>query len=301
MGIPLGKSLSCGNCLDLGPIDYLLYCAEDPETEIIAMYLETIENAGRFFRLAKEIDKPLVIIKGGRTVGGDRVATTHTGALATNHLLWSAAAKQAGAVFVESIPDLMDVLLGFSAFGTISGPGLALFTSGGGISVTATDVATDYGLQVPTLTTGVKRRLEHHIAPGTSITNPIDVPVWGLRTESGYIFHKMIETLGEDPQIHSIIATAEVGSIFNYARDEADGLNQLREIVKSVILVRAQSTRVSLVLRSTGEKHQDDFIRDIRPTLMEKHIAVYDNVIRAVKAHGKLVELGLRQHGTANE
>ena len=223
LGLPLGKSLSCGNCADVTPTDYLLYAAEDPDTDIVAMYLETDLDAGRFFRLAREIGKPLVLFRGGRSAAGMRAATSHTGALAADGNLWLAAARQAGAAVVDSMDELLDVLLAHAAFGTVSGRRLALFGSGGGVSVVSADVADANGMTFAAFGDETRRRLGKFGVPGTSVDNPIDIPVWGLKSDGIFIFHEIVELLAADAAVESIIAYVEMNSIFEFSDEVAEG------------------------------------------------------------------------------
>lgn len=291
LGIPLGKSLSCGNCIDVTPTDYLLFCAEDPDTDAIAMYLETEIDAGRFFRLARDIDKPLILFKGGRSKAGTRAATSHTGALASDSELWMSAARQAGAAVVDSIDDLLDVLLAFSAFRTVPGRRLAIFGSGGGVSVVAADVTAANGIELADFTDETKGRLEKFGVPGTSIKNPIDIPVWGLKMESRFIFHEMIDLLARDPNVDSVIACVEMNSIFEFSADEFAGRAQMDGILDSFLRTETRGVAVSAVLRTSGDKLHDDFVRDARHRLLEHGIAVYPTTARAIRAHARMAEL----------
>jgi acyl-CoA synthetase (NDP forming) len=290
-GLPLGKSLSCGNCSDVIPTDYLLFSSGDPDTEVIAMYLESDTDAGRFFRLAREVEKPLILFKGGRSFEGVRVATSHTGALASDQALWKSAARQAGALVVDSIDDLLDVLLAVVAFGAIPGHRLALFGSGGGVSVVSADVAETHNLEFSQFTDETKERLEKFGVPGTSVDNPIDIPVWGLKDNNGFIFHEMIELLAQDPNVDSIITYVEMNSVFEFSDDEAMGRTQMEAIAKSLLQTNTKGIAVSVVLRSAGDKIQDDFVRQMRPRFLGHGIPVYPTTARAIRAHARMVEL----------
>lgn len=287
-GLPLAYSLSCGNCVDLKPVDFLAYLAEDPAISLIAMYLESMEGAGSFFRLAQSISKPVVLLKGGRTTAGLVAATSHTGAMASDMGLWEAAARQAGTVVVQDINQLMDVLVGFSAFnGKVPGRRLGLFTSGGGISVGAADTAATAGLSMAELTKETRAALSSFGVPGTSIQNPVDIPVWGLKSGDDFIFDSMIRILADDPGVDTVIACVEMGSVFSFSRDEAAGVREMRLIVDSI--ARARSTKpLSAVLRTTGDKVQDDIVRDSRSRLWEKGVAVYASVEAAIRANAAI-------------
>jgi acyl-CoA synthetase (NDP forming) len=288
MGLPLGISMSCGNCVDLGPVEYLAYLAEDPKTEVIAMYLESTADAGRFFRLAKNIKKPLVLLKGGRTSAGIRAASSHTGALASDIRLWRDAARQAGAILVDDINQLMDVLLALTAFrGKQIGAKLGLFTSGGGVSVGAADTAASAGIRMAELSKNTQLALSKYGAPGTSIKNPVDIPVWGLKTGNGFIFDQMINTLASDEGVDSIIACVEMGSVFSFTADEVTGVEEMERITESI--ARAKSDKpTSAVFRTSGDKIQDDYVRTVRPLLLRNGISVYPSVEAAIRAHAAI-------------
>lgn len=288
MGLPLGISVSCGNCVDLGPVEYLAYLAEDPRIEVIAMYLESMADAGRFFRLAGNIRKPLVLLKGGRTSAGVRAASSHTGALASDIRLWRSAARQAGAILVEDINELMDVLLALTAFrGKQFGAELALFTSGGGVSVGAADTAASSGIRMAELSKNTQLALSKYGVPGTSIKNPVDIPVWGLKAGKAFIFDHMINTLASDEGVDSIIACVEMGSVFSFTADEVTGTEEMERITESI--ARAKSDKpTSAVFRTSGDKIQDDYVRTVRPRLLQSGIPVYPTVEAAIRAHAAI-------------
>lgn len=295
MGLPLGISVSCGNCVDLGPVEYLAYFAEDPKIEVIAMYLESMVDAGRFFRLARSIDKPLVLLKGGRTGAGVRAATSHTGALASDMRLWRAAAKQARAILVDDINELMDALLALTAFGGKRiGADLGLFTSGGGVSVGAADTAASSGIRMAELSAGTQSALSKYGVPGTSIKNPIDIPVWGLKVGNRFIFDQMINTLGSDKAVDSVIACVEMGSVFSFTPDEVTGIEEMDRITESISQAKAGKP-TSAVFRTTGDRVQDDYVRAVRPRLLKSGIAVYPSVETAIRAHAAIALPGSPQ------
>jgi acyl-CoA synthetase (NDP forming) len=295
LGLPLGKSVSCGNCVDLGPLEYLLYFAEDPGTDIIAMYLESVPDAGRFFRCAAQIDKPIVLLKGGQSAAGLQAASSHTGALATDSGLWEAAAKQAGAVVVDTLDELIDVLQALTAFGERwrLGRRLGVFTSGGGISVGAADAAATADLAVAELTENTRKALARFGVPGTSVKNPVDIPVWGLKADGRFIFNEMIDVLAADENVDSVVACVEMGSVFSFSADEVEGLEQM-ELISASILANRSKRPVSAVFRTTGDKVQDDYVRAIRPRMLARGIPVYEGIERAIHAHATIARARAR-------
>jgi acyl-CoA synthetase (NDP forming) len=290
-GIPVGRTLSCGNCGDLDLIDYMLFCEDDPNTRLIAFYAESIRDAGLFFRLAERVSKPIVMLKGGITEQGSVAASSHTAALATNAAIWNAAVAQAGILQVHGIDDLMDAMLIFGAHGALRGNRLGIFGSGGGVSVTSADAAALSGMVVPRLSPQTAEALKRFGVPGTSVANPIDIPVWGLKDGSRWILEEIADLLKRDPVIDSIIAYIEMGSIMDFADSEEEGHAQLVEICQSIRRASQKGPKISLVLRSSGDKLQDEVERDQRLALLSEGIAVFSSTARAVRAHAKLFQM----------
>ncbi|SMG42041.1 acetate--CoA ligase family protein [Paraburkholderia susongensis] len=293
-GVPVARVLSCGNCADLDLIDFLLFCESDPDTTLIGFYSESIRDPGLFFRLARRIRKPVVLFKGGTTEQGLAAAGSHTAALATDQTLWRAALRQAGVLQVDSVDELMDAFLIHSAHGSLPGPRLGVFGSGGGVSVTCSDVAARAGLQVPAFSTANAGKLRRFGVPGTSIANPIDIPVWGLKDGERHIFGEIIDQLKQDPALDVVVVYVEMGSIMDFSDDEASGLKELESICASIASAKPTGPKVVVALRSTGDQTQEDFVRRKRAELLPKGIAVFSSTTRAVRALQKLFTLSAR-------
>jgi len=289
MGLPVGRVLSCGNCADLDLLDYLLYAESDPATQIVAFYVESLAEPGLFFRAAQRMKKPVVILRGGTTEQGLTAASSHTAALATDRALWQAGLDQSGVLQVDTIDQLMDVLLVLTAHGRLGGNRLGIFGSGGGVSVTSSDAATRAGMAVPQLDVATGEGLKRFGVPGTSVANPIDIPVWGLRENGRYILEEIINLLKADGNVDSIVVYVEMGSIMDFAEDDEDGRRQLAEICESVARARRDGPAISLALRSSGDRLQDDFVREQRVKLLPYGIAVFSSTARAVRAQSMLL------------
>jgi acyl-CoA synthetase (NDP forming) len=115
LGIRFSKVISFGNACGLQALDFLEYLAEDTETKIITMYLEGIKNGNEFTRLVRAINrtKPVIVWKGGLTESGSRAVASHTGSLAGEGRVWDAFFAQTGAVRVNSLEEIVDVVMAF--------------------------------------------------------------------------------------------------------------------------------------------------------------------------------------------
>ena len=141
---------------------------------------------------------------------------------------------------------------------------------------------------IPQLDRETQDGLKRFGVPGTSVSNPIDIPVWGLRENGRYILEEIINLLKVDSHVDSVVVYVEMGSIMDFAEDDEDGLRQLREICESVARARRDGPAISLSLRSSGDKLQDDFVREQRVKLLPHGIAVFSSTARAVWAQSML-------------
>ena len=182
-GLRFSKVISYGNAADLTESDFFDYCAEDPETRIIASYIEGVKDGRRFLRTLSKAAaaKPVVTLKGGRTSDGGRAAHSHTGSLAGSLQVFNAVCRQAGALRVDTLEELQDVTVLLAFAPGLAGPRVGIVGAGGGHSVLATDQVASEGLQVPALPEETQERLRRFTpVAGTSVRNPIDTNVgWG--------------------------------------------------------------------------------------------------------------------------
>jgi acyl-CoA synthetase (NDP forming) len=176
-GLRFNKVVSYGNAIDLNESDFLEHFTADPDTKIIAAYIEGIKDGPRFRRALVEAAavKPVIVLKGGRTVAGAGAASSHTGALSGSEEIWSMLLKQAGAIRVYSLDELGDMLVAFSYLPPLTGRNVGVIGGGGGASVEAADICESAGLFVPTLPSEIRNQLSEFMpVAGTSVRNPVD-------------------------------------------------------------------------------------------------------------------------------
>ena len=159
--IYFSKVISYGNAADLDETDLLEYLATDPETKIIAAYIEGVKDGMRFAKALKKAcrAKPVIIFKAGATEIGTRTAASHTGAMTGSNRIWNALLVQAGAIQVNSIEEIFDVALLLLRRSLPGGKNVAIIGTGGGSSVKDADDCSNAGLTIPSLPDRVKQRL----------------------------------------------------------------------------------------------------------------------------------------------
>jgi acyl-CoA synthetase (NDP forming) len=177
-GLRFSKVVSYGNALDVDESELLEYFSEDPETEIIAAYIEGVRDGKRFLRaLGKAAGrKPVVVYKGGTTDAGKRAAHGHTASLTSSIAVFEAACRQANAIQADDIETLVDVLVALRFVSPLPrGTGAAVAGLGGGPSVLASDEMEKAGLRLPPLSQEVQEDLKRFLpVAGAILRNPVD-------------------------------------------------------------------------------------------------------------------------------
>jgi len=176
-GLRFSKVISYGNACDVNECDILEYLADDPETKVIAAYIEGATDGKRFVGALNKAAsaKPVVIYKGGYTEAGTRAAASHTGAMAGSQGIWDGVIRQAGAIRVNSIEEMADTLMGLLRMKPLGGLNTCVVGVGGGASVLASDELEKAGLKLPPIPVPLQERMQQIIPPaGGMLRNPID-------------------------------------------------------------------------------------------------------------------------------
>ncbi len=147
--IGVSKVVSLGNKLFLDEVDFLEHLEKDPETDVIVLYLEGVRRGRKLYETVRRITKtkPVIVLKGGKTQRGMKAASSHTEALVGDYDVFRGAMRQAGAIEVESLEELADVILALKQ-PVPRGNKLLIVTNGGGFGVMAADFATELGFEL---------------------------------------------------------------------------------------------------------------------------------------------------------
>ena len=177
-GVGFSKFISLGNEATLSEIEFLEYLKDDKDTKAILMYVEQLSNGKKFMELALEITKhkPIVLIKAGRSARGQQAVASHTGSLAPEDAVFTAACKQAGIIVVESIREFFNMAKLFELGILEPLQKLIILTNAGGPAVVTTDLVdlsrSLYLIQLPENTKGKLRKV---LPPMAAVNNPVDI------------------------------------------------------------------------------------------------------------------------------
>ena len=204
----IGVSLlvSMGNEAMVTTADVIEYLIEDPATRVIALFLEGIRQPDRFAALARRAlgaGKPLVVLKVGRSAGGQQMALAHTGAVAGDDAVVDAALHQLGVIRVRSLEELL-ITAGLLGYGPpLPGPRMGVITASGGACDIIVDRSDEEGMTIPAFGPSTVAALEKILPGFTNAQNPVDVTGFGLAHQGG-----VASVRGRTPMVEALRVVA---------------------------------------------------------------------------------------------
>lgn len=225
MGLGFSLVVSMGNKTAMDECDFLELCEEDPETQVIALYVENISSGRRFLELARRIArrKTIVLIKAGTSAHGKRAVSSHTGAMAGSESAISAVCSQAGIRRAKTTEEFLDILHAVSTQPPLLSPNIAIVTNAGGPGILAADAAEREGARLPVLHDQTIAHLKSLLPEAASTLNPIDVLGDALADRYG----TAVEAAGSDPNIDGTVVVL-TPQVMTPATDVAQAIKESR-------------------------------------------------------------------------
>lgn len=199
-GLRFSGIISIGNQSDLTLEDLIGYWGRDPNTRVIAAYVEGLKDPGRFVRLAKEIcpHKPLIVWKAGSSEMGARSAASHTGSLAGDYQVFQAMCRQTGITPAFGMEDIIDLAVAFSCPVLPTGNDLGLLIEAGGGAVASSDAAAKAELRIKPFSAGLQAKLAAYlkdkVPPSNNRKNPVDL-VWAPIGGASKVYSDCLEMI----------------------------------------------------------------------------------------------------------
>ncbi|MET8764891.1 GNAT family N-acetyltransferase [Lentzea sp. NPDC004782] len=202
LGLGLSGLVSTGDKLDISSNDLLMWWKEDPETRVVALYLESFGNPRKFSRLAREVakHKPVIAIRAASSEAGQRAAASHTASTATPSVTRDALFRQAGVITVDGVPELVDVVLALRQ-PVPGGRSVAVLGNAGGLGVLAADACVRNGLRMAELSAATVDSLSRLLSPAASVQNPVDTTA----VVDEETFGRCLDVVGADPAVDAVI------------------------------------------------------------------------------------------------
>jgi acetyltransferase len=209
MGI--SKVCSIGNKIDVDECDLLDYLIADPATAAVALYLEAIAQGRRFLEIARKSQKPIVILKGGRSHRGAWAAFSHTASLAGDDRIVRGVLAQANITAANDFYPMMDLARALAMFPGGMGQGrvgVLTFTGSGGIL--SADFFADAGMRLADISDESQLKLKTFFPSWMPVNNPLDL--WpAAELHGGKAYHRALEVAFEDSGIDAILIQIFVG------------------------------------------------------------------------------------------
>ncbi len=181
MGFGFSKFISIGNKADVDELDLIRYYHDDPNTDVVMIYMEELSRKGNeFIEAVREITSsenptPILAIKSGRSAAGAAAAASHTGSLAGSDAAYDALFTQSGIIRCDTVDQLFDYANAFATKKIPTGNRIAIVTNAGGPGIIATDMTVSSGLTLAALSEETVEELRRHLPATANFNNPIDV------------------------------------------------------------------------------------------------------------------------------
>ncbi len=195
--------ISIGSMLDINWGDLIYYLGDDPQTQAIVIYMESVGNARSFLSAAREValKKPIIVIKAGRTAQAAAAAASHTGSLTGSDEVLDAAFRRSGILRVDNISDVFYMAEILAKQPRPKGRRLSIVTNAGGPGVLATDTLINGGGELTDISEATMKELSSFLPSAWSHNNPIDI----LGDAEPERYAKALEIAAKDPEADGLL------------------------------------------------------------------------------------------------
>ncbi|HOC07734.1 MAG TPA: acetate--CoA ligase family protein, partial [Candidatus Woesebacteria bacterium] len=206
LGLGFSKFISIGNKAALDELALIKYLHEDPQTKVICLYAEALDNATAIIQTLKELNrgkepKPVIVLKSGKTAAGAGAIASHTGSLSGGDNAYQALFNQAGIIRAQSVSELFDLASIFSNNPLKEIKTVTIITNAGGPGVLTTDAVIENGLEMAKLEEQTIKKLKSFLPAAANTHNPVDV----LGDAVGEVYEKTLAVIGDDRQTDAIL------------------------------------------------------------------------------------------------
>jgi acetyltransferase len=288
-GLGFNTFLSVGNAADVRLPEYIQYLADDPETKVIASYIEAIDEA-TLRDVTREMRergsyKPVVIFLSGATEVGVRASLAHTGTISQVRPDHDTSLLGSGVVRVIRSDELFPVAQALATQPPTprGGTRIAIVSDGGGSGVASGDAATRAGLDIPILRDETQQALRKLMPARATSTNPIDVA--GAADEDPLSFAWLTEVCMKDPEVDGVIITGLLGG-YRWLLSEDFGPREEAAARELGRLVREYQKPV--IVQTIYARHDIPALKILR----EEGVPCYESIEISCRAMAALAEIG---------
>jgi acetyltransferase len=265
-GIGFTYAVSSGNEVSLDLVDYLSFLVDDPETKVITLMVEGVRRPQEFMTMAEQAlnkNKPILVVKLGRSEMGRRQAISHTGSLAGADEVFDAVCKRLGLIRCPTLEDMTEMTLAFLPGRFPRGSRAAIVVNSGGMKGLICDHCDELKANLATLSDKTKEAVRPLIPPELAVENPLECGVAGFGDEQGFI--NIVKLHAEDDGVDLL---AIHGELPRGQQRSAELFKSLAEATDKPVLAFARSTYSCLdESRAFQEQAGLPFLQAIKPTL----------------------------------
>lgn len=214
----MGKFVSIGNAITISFQELLPFLASDPETAVIALYIESLKDGRKFLEIIQTISKPVIALRAGQSEAGQRSIASHTASLATNVALTNSLFKAANIIQVSSFEMLTSVSRAFELMKVPKNNKVIALSNAGGAVCLFSDACAEFGLETCPLPSELVEKLQKIFPPQAPINNPLDLTVTGWQAET---VKKILNVFMEDSYDYGTIVFMPVVAPYQSAEDDA--------------------------------------------------------------------------------
>lgn len=286
VGVGTSKWLSTGNEADVTTVEVLDYLVDDPDTDVVVTYLESLRDGDRFHAIghrAAETDTAIVAMRVGASARGREAAASHTGSVATDDDVYGAVFEQAGVTRIFSVDEFVDAVTAFSrvptdryppvdtpAVGTEPTVGVGAISVSGGAAVLIADTCDRVGLPLATLSDDTEAAIRDEIPPYGSETNPVDVT--GTVISNPAMFERCVRAIAGDESVGGLLLQ------FGNTGDETI------EECKDLLFTVQSEYQFPVVTVFTGATPTEETAHELR----EEGVLAFEDPVRGVETLAKL-------------
>ncbi len=274
-----------GNEADIKFHEYLEFFRNDPDTKSILMYAEGMSEGRKFLQAAHNtsLEKPIVLLKSGRSATGKKSAGSHTGSLAGSSEVSRRAYERAGVIVIENSDELFPVAETLSSQPSIKNNSIAILADGGGHATIAADLLSDYGINIPELSEKTKAKLRKILPDAASVVNPVDVA--GGTDSDPSVFADCAKIIIKDPNVGGLLVVGLFGG-YGIRFEESLAIGEEAAAHRFGAMVKKRSKPIFVhSLYGSHESHALDLLRHY-------DIPVHDSLDISCKCVASLCKYG---------
>jgi 4-hydroxybutyryl-CoA synthetase (ADP-forming) len=233
-GIGFSAVVSLGNKADMSEIDVLRMLADHNQTKVIVMYLEDMGDGQEFLKICKHVTKnlkkPVLVLKSGRSPEGAKAAMSHTGALMGSDEIYDAVLQQAGAIRVDTMEELFDYATAFSKQPLPLEGELVIVSNAGGPAIISTDACSKFGIKMAKIDE-IRPKIDAVIPPWGSSRNPVDI----VGDADFNRFNNVLENVLAHKNVGSVIVMCTPSATLDYDKLAEVTVNMSKKYKKTML------------------------------------------------------------------